>query len=37
MQTHCGPDGCTEDDMLLAQHAPIFARHFQRVGTREGL
>ncbi len=36
-ETWCGPDGCTEDEMLLSQYAPIFAQHFRQSCAREGI
>jgi thioesterase domain-containing protein len=37
LETYAGPEGCTGDDMLLARHAPTFARLFRLSCTREGL
>jgi thioesterase domain-containing protein len=32
-----GPNGCTEEEMLLAQYAPLFAQHFRQACAREGI
>lgn len=37
VETYSGPDGCTEDDMLLAQYAPVFADQFRRSCARAGI
>jgi thioesterase domain-containing protein len=37
VETSSGPDGCTADDMLLAQYAPIFAEQFRRSCARAGM
>jgi thioesterase domain-containing protein len=37
MESHAGPQGLTNDDMLLAEHAPIFAAHFRQSCAREGM
>jgi thioesterase domain-containing protein len=37
LETYCGPEGCTEDDMLLEEHAPLFAQHFRLSCAQAGL
>jgi hypothetical protein len=37
VETYSGPDGCTEDDMLLGPYAPVFAEHFRRSCARAGV
>ncbi len=35
LEVYAGPDGCTEDDMLLPHYAPAFAEHFRRALAAE--
>lgn len=37
VETYHGPEGCTVDDMLLGQYAPVFAGLFRRGCARAGL